>query len=278
MRAPDGGAARLGEPAFYARPSLHIEIYDTLEREIPGGDDIAFFRRLAATTDDPILELGSGTGRVTVPLAEAGHTIIGLDRSAAMLAVAERRRRALPAEVRRRLRFVEGDMVDFALGRRFGLAFAAFRVFMALPDPERQRAALARIHRHVRPGGLLALDLFDPWLHRITPDPWSAREIDAVRHPVTGRLVRVTGLDHVNDTVAQRFTEHWRFAELDDDGSVIREEVETLTMRWTYRHELRHLLELSGFEPIAEYSDYAEAPPAYGNEIVIVARRVGRSR
>ena len=46
----------------------------------------------------------------------------------------------------------------------------------------------------------------------------------------------------------------------------------------TYRHELRHLLELSGFEPIAEYSDYAESPPAYGGEIVVVARRMGRSR
>jgi SAM-dependent methyltransferase len=195
-----------------------------------------------------------------------------------MLAVAERRRRALPAEVRRRLRFVQGDMVDFALGRRFGLVFAAFRVFMALPDPERQRAALARIHRHLRPGGLLAIDVFDPWLHRITPDPWPAREIDEVRHPVTGRRVRVTALDHVNDTVAQRFSERWRFAELDDDGTVTREEVETLVLRWTYRYELRHLLELSGFEPVAEYSDYAERPPAYGGEIVLVARRVGRSR
>ena len=278
MTEPGDGEPRRAETAFYARPSLHVEIYDTLQREIPGGDDIGFFRRLAATTGDPILELGCGTGRVTVPLAEAGHTIVGLDRSTAMLAVAERRRRALPAEVRRRLRFVEGDMVDFALGRRFGLVFATFRVFMALPDPERQRTALARVHRHVRPGGLLAIDVFDPLLDRLTPEGWPGREIDEVRHPETGHLVRVAALDRTNDPVAQRLTERWRFAELDDQGNVTREEVETLVLRWTYRHELRHLLELSGFEPIAEYSDYAESPPAYGGEIVLVARRVGSSR
>lgn len=278
MTAPRGAQPRPDETAFYAQPSLQVEIYDALQHEVPGGDDIGFFRRLAATTEDPILELGCGTGRVTIPLAEAGHAIVGLDRSAAMLAVAARRRRSLPPEVRRRVRFVEGDMADFALGRRFGLVFAAFRVFMALPDPERQRAALARVHRHLRPGGLLAIDVFDPWLHRVTPDPWPAREIDEVRHPETGRRVRVTSLDHVNDTVAQRFTEHWRFAELGDDDAPVREETETLVLRWTYRHELRHLLELSGFEPIAEYSDYEGSPPVYGGEIVIVARRMGRSR
>jgi SAM-dependent methyltransferase len=261
------------ETPFYSRPSLHVDVYDEFQREIPGGDDVAFFGGLAAAADGPVLELGCGTGRVTVPLAEAGISIVGLDRSRPMLDVAERRRRSLPSHVRRRLRFVEGDMRAFRLGRRFGLVFAAFRVFMALPDPASQRAALSTIRRHVRPGGMLAIDTFDPRLDLLTDEPRPAREVDEVRHPVTGRLVRITVLDRANDQVNQRLTERWRFAELDERDGIVREEVETLVLRWTYRYELYHLLELAGFEVLAEYSDYAGSPPAYGNEIVLVARR-----
>jgi SAM-dependent methyltransferase len=265
-------------PAFYARPSLHVETYDALAREVPGGDDIGFFRRLAETTQGPVLELGCGTGRVAVPLAEAGHRVVGLDRSRAMLDLAERRRRSLQPDVRRRLRFVEADMTDFELGSRFGLVFAAFRVFMCLLDPASQRAALGQIRRHLRPDGLLVLDLFDPLLDRITPGPQPSREVDEVRHPDTGRRVRVVTLGRVHDPLGQWMTEDWRFTELDDDDRVLREEVETLTLRWTFRYELHHLLALAGFEVTAEMSDYAGSRPAYGREIIVVARRDGSRR
>jgi hypothetical protein len=84
--------------------------------------------------------------------------------------------------------------------------------------------------------------------------------------------------DRVNDPVEQRMSEGWRFTELDDDDRVLREEVETLTLRWTFRHELRHLLELAGLEVTAETSDYAGSPPAYGREIIVVAGRGGGRR
>jgi SAM-dependent methyltransferase len=264
--------------AFYARPSLNVEVYDALAREVPGGDDIGFFRGLAETTRGPVLELGCGTGRVAIPLAEAGHQVVGLDRSRPMLDLAQRRRRSLPPDVRRRLRFVEADMTDFRLGRRFGLVFAAFRVFMCLLDPESQRAALDRIRRHLHPDGRLVIDVFDPLLDRIAPGPQPSREVDEVRHPDTGRRVRVGTFDRVNDPVEQRMIERWRFTELDDDDRILREEVETLTLRWTFRHELHHLLELAGFEVAAETSDYAGSPPAYGREIIVVAQRDGDRR
>jgi SAM-dependent methyltransferase len=264
------------DPAFYSRPGLHVEVYDQMHGEVPGGADVAFFRELATAADGPVLELGCGTGRVTVPLAEAGISITGLDRSRPMLDIAQRRRRARPPDVRRRLRFVEADMREFRLGRRFGLVFAAFRVFMALPDPASQRAALATIRRHLRPGGLLVIDAFDPRLDLLTDAPQPAREIAEARHPETGHRVRITVLDRFNDQVSQQLTERWRFAETDERGALVREEIETLILRWTYRHELHHLLELAGFEVVAEYSDYAGSAPAYGNEIIVVARRRGR--
>jgi SAM-dependent methyltransferase len=265
-------------PGFYLRPGLHVETYDVQHDTIPGGDDVSFFRDLANRAGGPVLELGCGTGRVAIPLAEAGFDVVGLDRSAPMLAVAAERRRALSADVRRRLRFVEGDMTDFRLGRRFGLIFAAFRVFMFLADVEAQRSALAAIRRHLRPGGLLSIDIFDPRLDMLTPEPRPQTERREFRHPMAGNTVTASVVSRVNDPVVQRFTALWRFAEEGPDGSLIREEFEELTMRWTYRYEMRHLLELSGFEIVSEFSDFAGSPPAYGGEQVWVARRPAAGR
>jgi SAM-dependent methyltransferase len=265
----------MSERAFYSGDGLHVEIYDVMHAEIPGGDDVAFFRGLAEETGGPVLELGCGTGRVAVPLAAAGFEVVGLDRSPAMLARAQARLDRLTPEVRGRLRFVEGDFTTTIAGSGFGLVFAAFRVFMAAPDASAQLLALETIRRQLRPDGLLAIDLFDPRLDLLAPAE-SSEPVDhgTFLNPDTGRPVRVTILGRRNDRVAQRFQQPWLFEELDSLGHSSRSEVEILTLRWTYRHEMRHLLVRAGFEPIAEYSDYARSAPAYGQEQIWVARPV----
>jgi hypothetical protein len=90
---------------------------------------------------------------------------------------------------------------------------------------------------------------------------------------MTGNTVSASVERRVNDPLVQRFTMLWRFAEKGSDGSLIREEFEELTLRWTYRYEMRHLLELSGFEIVSEFSDFSGAPPSYGDEQIWVARR-----
>jgi SAM-dependent methyltransferase len=265
-------------PTFYGQPSLHVAAYDLLHPEVPGGDDIAFFRALAEQVEGPILELGCGTGRVAIPLAEAGFDVVGLDRSAAMLDVARARRRALDPKVRHRLRLVVGDMADLRVRGRFGLILAAFRVFMALLDGEAQRAALAGARRHLRPGGLLAIDLFDPRLDLLHPGDQPGRPAQAATLSSGNRVSSVV-LGRHNDPLRQVLVERWRFTETGRDGTIVREEDEELSLRWTYRAEMGHLLELEGFEVVAEYSDYSGAGPAYGGEQIWVARRpAARSR
>jgi SAM-dependent methyltransferase len=262
-------------PRFYERRSLQVESYDAANLTVPGGDDAGFLRRLAQEVGGPVLELGCGTGRVAIPLAEAGFEVVGLDLSTPMLAIADAKRRSLTSDVRRRVRFVEADMRDFRLRRRFGLAFAAFRAFQHLLEPADQRAAIDATRRHLRPGGLLVLDLFDPRL-RWVDEGAEWEEVDETVHPVTGRLVRRTAIDRINEPVRQRTTILFRLEELEHDGTVVRAETEELVLRWTYRQELWHLLELEGFEPVAEYSDYAGSPPRYGGEIIAVARKASR--
>ena len=121
--------------------------------------DLELWRELAAGRDGPILELGCGTGRVTLDLAAHGHEVTGLDSDPALV-------RALSARARERgldVRAHVGDARSFALERRFALVLAPMQVIQLLGGPSGRRAALAAVRRHLRPRGLFAPALADPF-------------------------------------------------------------------------------------------------------------------
>lgn len=263
---------------FYSRRSLNVEIYARRTAQLAAvAGDSDFYIELALGAPGPTLELGCGTGRLLAPLARAGIDVTGLDRSRAMLAEARRGLKRESQSVRAAVKLVSGDMTSFGLDRSdFGLVVIAFRSFMMLETPEQQRACLECVHRHLTPGGLLAIDLFDPVLERMVPGKASGKweSYGQVIHPESWNVVRLEASGRSNDPLSQVFEETWRFTELGPDGPV-RVEEEVLRMRWTYRYEMRYLLELSGFEVVSEYSDYKKSPPAYGKEQIWVARKPG---
>ncbi len=262
--------------SFYQERGLNVETYDALTAQGGPGvtGDVPFYLQHAQRIGGPVLELGAGTGRVAWALAQAGIRVVGLDLSAAMLERARAKADAMPAAARELVHFARGDMADFDLGQQFWLVIIPFRAFQSLTTPDQQRRALRCIHRHLHGGGRLIIDLFDPKLDLCLLDTPARRDQPTVLHPTTGNRVRVEIVGRATDPHRQVFTEVWRFTEVDDAGSVLRQEEETLTLRWTYRWEMRYLLELTGFEVLAEYSDFNESPPAYGREQVWMARRM----
>ncbi|HLF71311.1 MAG TPA: class I SAM-dependent methyltransferase [Dehalococcoidia bacterium] len=137
------------------------EAYDRdLGRQSDTVDDIPFYVELAreaSVRGEKVLELGCGTGRVTIPIAEAGVGVAGLDSSPAMLEIA--RSKAPDAS---NPRWVEADMRDFDLGERFGLIIIPFRSFQHLLTEPDQLACLERVREHLLPGGRFALNIFNP--------------------------------------------------------------------------------------------------------------------
>ncbi len=265
-----------GRTPIYASRGLAVETYDVCipaPDQPPIGGDVEFYSSLAQRANGPVLELGAGTGRVVWALTEAGFEVVGLDVSGPMLERAEAKRASVPIESSERATFIEGDMTDFTLDRSFGLAVAAFRAFQALLTPETQRRSLDCVYRHLRPGGLIALHLFDPRLEFLLPGSDAPRMQGELRHPQTNKPISFEVIERRPDPLTQTLEEIWRFEELDDGGNVLRHEEVTLALRWTYRWEMRYLLELCGFEVEAEYSDFKQSPAAYGLEQVWVARR-----
>jgi SAM-dependent methyltransferase len=263
---------------FYARDSLATEIYDAVaELHIAGSPvegDVAFYLEQARRRGGPVLEVGCGTGRVAIVLAEQGVDVVGLDLSAAMLRIAERKRARLAPEVARRLTLVEADMTDFSLDRTFPLIVTPSRSFQFMLTPGAQRSALGSMRRHLRPDGALVLDLFDPLLDWCVPRPQAnepSRQA-TVRNPVTGLDVRIEVVERSPDPARQLIDEVWRYTELDESGGEVRSTTERLILRWTLRSEIRHLAELEGFEVDAEFGDFREGGPAYGREQVWILR------
>jgi hypothetical protein len=114
--------------------------------------------------------------------------------------------------------------------------------------------------------------LFDPRLDLLIDENVVASPrlsgIDPVtRHQYVGEVLRVR-YDHL----AQIRRDLWRYTEIGARGQVLAEDTREMNLRWTYRWELHHLLELCGFVVTAEYSDFAGSTPAYGKELIVVAQ------
>lgn len=264
---------RAGLVPFYGQDGLHVASYDARLEEHPGClvGDIEFYRRWADQLGGPVLDLGCGTGRVSWALADKGTHVVGMDRSPAMLRVAGTK--AVGRPTARPPRFVLGDMRDFTLPERFPLVIAPFRSFQCMLDVDAQRSCLESIHGHMRPGARLILHLFDPDPAYLLPDSPFPPPEDT---PFSGGFLRAEVVDRSVDPFKQVLREEWMFRHLADDGTVLTEEHEQLLMRWTWRTEMRWLLQLTGFLPELEFSDFLGSPPRAGGEQIWIARKVER--
>ena len=260
-------------PRLYS-DSLGTEIYDPHSQAIAPGTshdgDLAFFRRLAAEQGGPVLEIGCGSGRVSAVLALDGFEVVGIDRSTAMLRLAEERRASMSPDAAARLTLVEGDMTTFDLARRFGLIVAPSRVFQFALTSDDQRAALRRFRSHLAAGGRLVLDLFDPRLDYVAPGGIFPPRTGELVHPRTGNRVEWEILGREPDPLHQLVVSDWHAREITPSGAVLRDETERLVLRWSTRSEMRLLFELEGLEVLADYGDFDGGPPAYGAEQVWV--------
>jgi SAM-dependent methyltransferase len=239
--------------------------------------DVAFFVEAAQKSGGPVLEIGCGTGRVLLPTARAGIDIVGLDLSPHMLRVCQDRLRREPLQVQSRVRLVQADMRNFALLRAFQLVTLPFRPFQHLTTVEEQRACLEGIHRHLRPGGRVILDIFNPAVERLGSNNLGQEFSDEPEFstPDGRRIVRrhkVVASDRFNQINAIELIYYVTHA----DGRTERL-VHAFPMRYLFRFEAEHLLARCGFQVEQVYADYDKSlyGSQYPGELIMVATKVG---
>ena len=179
----------------------YAPFYDWENARTLGRRDIRFWQRLAERCGGPVLELGCGTGRVTVPLARTVDGVVGIDRSDAMLRQAQRRLRR--GRVDRRLRLVRGDvrLLPFRGASRFRLVMAPYGVLQSLLRDRDLRDTLRSVLRVLRRGGTFAIDL--------VPDLPRWREYDrrvSLRGGRRGGATRISLVESVRQDRPRRLT------------------------------------------------------------------------
>jgi len=184
-------------------------LYDVDLVEDPG--DLDLYLALANRSGGPVLELGSGTGRLAVPLADAGYHVTAVDVDPAMLERARRRVAEVGGEATGRLELVEADLLGYSHRGpgTFGLAIIALNSLFLLATRDAQRAAIRTMARHLAPGGLAVIDVWLPdvddlarfdgrlMLEYIRVDPESGHDVSkstSARFDATSALVDLTSI------------------------------------------------------------------------------------
>jgi SAM-dependent methyltransferase len=264
----------------------YAPFYDWENARTLGRRDIPFWTRIASGSNSPVLELGCGTGRVTMPLARAGVHIVGIDRSPAMLARAlarsrRGRRRDRQSAIskpraatrnRQSLRsdpqWLRGDIrrLPFADGA-FQTVIAPYGILQSLVRPSDLAATLASIARVLRPGGTFGIDLVPD-----VPNWREYRNHTQLRGRSNG--AHLTLIESVSQDRARRLTTfEQRFVER--RGREKREHRFALTFRTLTVPQMARQLERTGFAVESVLGDYrGHAWDSRANVWIILAKRV----
>jgi len=231
---------------------IYDEVYSFLDY------DIDFYLQKASNIKGNILEIGCGTGRITIPLMENGANITGIDSSQKMID----RLRIKVSSNKDAIKIIKQDVRTLELAQKFNLVIVPYRGFQSLLTVEDQINALNSLRNHLKPDGNLIITLFVPG-----KDLFDQRS-DIFYHLRDSRytegygyrsLHHRTEFDHHNQLLHTQIsiTEHV-------DDYLISKRYANFTLRYLYTDEARYLFKYCGFRIEEITGDYDGTP--YGRD------------
>jgi SAM-dependent methyltransferase len=232
-----------------------LSAYDAIARlydpwSVSVTEDVAFYVSEARRAGGPVVELAVGTGRIAIPTAAEGISVIGVDSSPGMLEVC--RERAELAGVHTLLDLRHGDLLEPPVDERVGLVTCPFRSYLHLQDDDERLRALRAARELLVPGGRLVFDVFAPAPGDIqdTHGRWLEREPGIFERADWDTCARTLTLSVRGESGATRFT-----------------------LAWLSPDEWRALLERAGFQVLGCYGWFDRRPYRGGEDTVWIVRR-----
>jgi SAM-dependent methyltransferase len=235
--------------------------------------DVRFYTKLAVESGGPVLELGAGTGRVTLAIARAGIEVVGIEPMAPMLKRAEERLSRATCRTKERVELRKGSLEQVRLRRRFPLVVAPFNVWMHLYTRDEIERGLATVRHHLEPRGRFAFDVLLPDPADLARSPWKRYRGGEVPHP--------------RDGVRYRYSEYFGYDPLTQVQTVMmdfehptRKEMSfctPLTQRQFFPAELEALLHYNGFIVESHDGDFEGKPITSAAESQVIIARLRRS-
>jgi SAM-dependent methyltransferase len=215
--------------------------YDATKAYAPE-PEVAFYASFIEKNPGRVLEAMSGSGRLQIPLSQRGYLVDGVDNSVIMLD----RCRQRCSQLGLRLELYEQSLENLSLPHLYTTVTIAVGSFQLIVEPENALQALKNIHKHMKCGGNLLIDIFTP---DRTVDPRSVRMARLDNH----RVIRLT-TRYVFDEECQ-LADAFCLYELLVDGLVVNQENEYMQLTWRTDSEWKLLLHQAGFEVVAFYDE-----------------------
>ena len=222
-------------------------LYDYFQHGVKG--DVNFYLNYFKNFIGKILEIGAGTGRITIPLLKQGLNVTALDIAPKMLEILKEKAQKENLTVRT----VCADMRRFELRKRFDAIIITFRAFQDMYLVDDQLRALKTIKKHLKPNGILIFDVYTPSFEYIQKGNWQWHKDQDINLPSLKGKVRI---DYRNryDMARQMMNQEYRFSY---PGG--RKEIIPLRMRFFFRFETEHLLRLTGLKVKNLYGDFSKS-------------------
>ena len=193
-------------------------------------------------------------GTCSIPIAQTGIQVVGLDNSRELLGIARRKARSLRLS-RDQVQFTYGDMRRFSLKQQFPLVCIPFNSFLLLLSVAEQFQTLLAIRKHLIPSGRLIIDVFVPDLDRLVGGPSvessNGELLESDRDPQL-ILREQSFCDNFNQIITARNM----IEERDPKGNLEQTVLKEYQLRYIHRFEMQHLLAAAGYSVVDVYGAY----------------------
>ncbi|WP_147803945.1 class I SAM-dependent methyltransferase [Alkalicoccus halolimnae] len=241
---------------------LSSEVYDMDKYIGRSFGDVEFYADRLASCDGEVLEPGTGSGRILIPLLEKGRKVSGFDLSGEMLTICRHncRKRGLNPKL------FQAKMESFSTPDKYEAIIVPTGTFLLLYKRKESLQALKNFYQHLSDGGRLILDIFlqtDTAIGKVSTRTWETKDGDLIT--LESKIVEV---DYINQhTITHNRYEKWR------NGKLIQSELERFPVRWYGVEEFKMTLEHAGYEDITISADYkfGEYPTDAGQIITFEA-------
>lgn len=228
-------------------------------------EDAAYYLDLALKVRPrgPVLEYGVGSGRIALPMARHGVSVVGVDLSLPMLDAFRETLAAEPAEVRTRLTLRQGDMRRVRLRRTFPLVICAFNTILHMYTRNDMERFLAGVKAHLAPGGTFVCDLSMPMPEDLTRTFEKAMRTPDFVHPTLGKVRYQERFQY--ETLRQILFVSMEFSAIQSELKLVT----PLAHRQFFPQEFETLLHYNGFRITKRHGDFEGAPLDHTSETMI---------
>ncbi|MEO7194986.1 MAG: class I SAM-dependent methyltransferase [Pseudonocardiaceae bacterium] len=235
-----------------------------------------FYLDLALSANGPVLELGTGTGRIALALAAVGVPVVGVDNAPEMLAVAGSKLAARPAlPLQAAVELVQGDVLTYRPAAPVGLAVLPLRTVGHFHTPTRLHALLSSVREMLQPDGLFAFDHFV--VHADGAGPLAQEEV-VYAGPLIGGCSLVLRHSQRAAPQSQELLCELRAQVRLAGGSVSEERCCSYVLGWVSVQDVRHAAHSAGFEVQNLFGSFDQQPfgPGSREQVWVLRRRPSR--